>query len=95
MQVECDVFQLHVPGIDLREIQDVVQDGQQGLRRRSHQLGGAELFGSQFGVEEDLDHAEHSVHRRPDLMAHVGKERALRLRGAFGVGPGLLERFTG
>ena len=31
----------------------------------------------QPGIEQDAAHAEHAVHRRPDLVAHGREERAL------------------
>ena len=31
-------------------------------------------------LEEEAGHADHGVHRRPDLVAHRGEEGALRLR---------------
>ncbi len=34
-------------------------------------------------VEEQLGHAEHPVHRRPDLVAHGGEEVALGLAGSL------------
>ncbi len=32
------------------------------------------LVWRQLGVEQQLGHAEHAVHRRADLVAHVGEE---------------------
>ena len=48
------------------------------------------LLGRQLGVEGQLGHAEDAVHRRADLVAHVGQEFALgpagRLGGLAGLG---------
>ena len=35
------------------------------------------------GVEHQFDHAEHAVHRRADLVAHVGEELGLGAVGRF------------
>ena len=37
------------------------------------------LFGGERRVERELGHADDAVQRRPDLVAHVGEELALRL----------------
>ena len=39
---------------------------------------------------QHLDHAEHAVHRRADLVAHGGEEGRLRLVGGFRLGAFLL-----
>ena len=38
----------------------------------------------QPGFQQQLGHAQHAVHRRADLVAHAGEERALRVVGRFG-----------
>ena len=42
-------------------------------------------------VERELHHPEHAVHRRPDLVAHVGEEVALGAAGVLGAILGLGE----
>ena len=41
------------------------------------------LIRRQLGIERQRGHADDAVHRRPDLVAHVRQELALRLRFAF------------
>ena len=41
------------------------------------------LLGVELRAEEEPAHADDRVHRRPDLVAHRGEERALRLRRRF------------
>ena len=36
--------------------------------------------GVELGVEQQLEHADHAVERRADLVAHVGQELGLRAR---------------
>ena len=44
------------------------------------------------GVLQQLGHAEDAVHRRADLVAHVGQELALGPAGGLGALPGLEQR---
>ena len=47
-----------------------------------------------LGLQQQVGHADHGVHRRPDLVAHVGEEIGLRARGLLGEiarAPRLLE----
>ena len=44
-------------------------------------LGEFALLGLQRRVEQQLRHADHAVHRRADLVTHVGEEVALRAAG--------------
>ena len=47
------------------------------------------LLGGELGVERQLGHADDAVHRRADLVAHVGQELALGPAGGLGglLGP--------
>jgi len=89
-QVEVDRLQLELPRLDLREVEDVVDDLQQRLapsdtppRRSAAACRRAASPSKQFG------HPENAIHRRADLVAHVGQELRLgpagRLREILGV----------
>ncbi len=76
----------HLVRLDLREVEDVVE-------QREERLGGVVQHGRQLalllverGGAEQVDRADHAVHRRADLVAHRGQE--LRLE------PGRLERLV-
>ncbi len=96
-QIEVDRFELDLAGFELRDIEDVVDDGQQRFRTVAHHLGIFALFRGQAGVQQQSVHAENPVHRRADLVAHIGQElgfgpvRGLRLflcvRKLFRGGP--------
>ena len=48
----------------------------------------------ELGVQQQAGHADDGVHRRADLVAHVGQEGALGPRGGFGFcALGLLRLF--
>ena len=53
------------------------------------------LLGGQVGVQGQLGHAEDAVHRRADLVAHVGQELALGPVGGLGRLLGLLQLLLG
>ena len=83
-EIERDRFELEVLRFDLRVVEDVVEDGEQRLGRGAHQLQRASLLYAELRVEHELDEPEHRVHRRADLVAHVGEERAPGVGRALG-----------
>ncbi|HZL72330.1 MAG TPA: hypothetical protein VFC86_07710 [Planctomycetota bacterium] len=88
-------LEFELPGLDLREIEDVVDDRQQGDGGGLHHAEVVALLRRQFRVERQLDHPDDAVHRRADLVAHVRQELALRQRGLFGRLLGVLEMLLG
>jgi len=72
-------------GIDLREVEDVVDDGEQRIARFDDDLGEGALARVELGLGQQLGHAEHAVHRRADLMAHIGEEFRFRTVGGLGL----------
>ena len=50
------------------------------------------LLRIEIGLEEQLGHAQHRVHRGADLVAHGGQEVALGTAGRLGMIAGLGER---
>jgi hypothetical protein len=61
-------------GLDLRKVEDVVDDAHEPVRRASDGGGELALLTVKVGVEEELVHPDHAVHRSPDLVTHVGEE---------------------
>ncbi len=87
-QVERADLELEAAGVDLREVEDVVDDAEQRLAARADDLGELALARLQVGVEQQAAHPDHRVHRRADLVAHRRQERALggvRLLGEAGL----------
>ena len=78
-------LQLEPPGLDLGEVEDVVDDAQQRVAARADDLGELALLGGQLGVEQQAGHADDGVHRRADLVAHRREEGALRLCRRLGL----------
>ena len=46
-------------------------------------VGGLALFRGEAAVEEDRGHTNHRIHRRADLVAHVGQKFILGAVGCF------------
>ena len=82
-QREISLFQAQSAGLDFREIEDVVDDGKQVLAGLVDLVQPLQLLGRGAGVQQ-MGQAQHRVHRRADLVAHVGKELALGAVGGFG-----------
>jgi len=80
-QVEIGHVQLDPGCLDRRDVEDVVDDRQQLLSRASDLLGECALVVAQLGLEQELVHADHAVHRRANLVAHGVQERRLHVRG--------------
>ena len=89
-QVEGLALQLHLPLLQGAHIQNVIQQGQQVAGRHidlvqaiRHHLGLLLVFA------DLVHHAHDAIHRRPDIMAHVGQENTLGLVSPHGllVGP--------
>jgi hypothetical protein len=85
-QVELDVLERHLARLDLREVEDVVDDRQQGLARRADRAGEVALLRVELRAQQELSHRQHAVHRCADLVTHVGEKGALRAAGFFGGG---------
>ncbi len=84
MHVERLGLEMDAPGLDLGEVENVVDQRQQRLAGIAHGLRVVALLGRQIGIEQQSGHAENAVHRRADLMAH-GRQKH-RLGAARGLG---------
>ena len=89
-QVEGVALDVHAPGLDLGEVEDVVDDRQQRIAGVADGGGEVALVVGQRRVQQQPAHADHRVHRRADLVAHRRQEGALGFVGGFGLGAGLL-----
>ena len=78
-EIDRLLLELELARLDLRVVEDVVDHVEQRVSARADHLGELALLGGQLRPEEEAGHADHGVHRRPDLVAHRGEEGALRL----------------
>ncbi|MNH01334.1 hypothetical protein D3C79_605510 [compost metagenome] len=79
LQMERDQLQIHLAGFDLREVEDVVDDAEQVLRRAMHLLDVVALTTIQLCTQRQMAHTDDGVHRGADLVAHIGEEGTLGL----------------
>ncbi len=90
-QVERAGLDRQLAGLDLGEVEDVVDDGEQRLPRTAHRVGILALLRGKFRVQQQAGHADYSIHRRADLMAHVGQEFGLVPAGGFRLVLGVMQ----
>ena len=70
------------------EIQDIINYGQESFASFPYAFDELLLLDGQGFIQEEAGEANYCVHRRPELMGHVGEERRLghgrRLCSLFG-----------
>ena len=76
-QGEIGRFQLQFAGLDLGEVEQVVDDAEQVVGGRLDRTQALPLVIGQPRVEDQLGHAEDGVHGGADLVADVGQELVL------------------
>ena len=92
-QIEVGHLEFHASGLDLGEVEDAVDHGEEMLTAALDGLDEPALFGGQIvRAVEELGVAEDGVHGGADLVAHVRQEGALGAVGGLG---GLLSLFQG
>ena len=72
------ILEGELAGLDLRKIEDGVDDLEQMVACRLDLVELVGLLRAQAGAPEDMGHAGDGIERRPDLVAHVREEGALR-----------------
>ena len=73
-EVKVEQLQVELARLNLGEIQDVVDDLEQGLGATFNGPGSPLLFVVQRTVQQQIGHADDAIHRRTDLVAHVSQE---------------------
>ena len=78
---EGRIAEQHLVVLDLRHVQDAVEQIEQVQRRRVHLVQAIDAaLVALLGLQGYLGHADDAVHRRADLVRHARKEVGLRLR---------------
>lgn len=80
-QLERMPLEVEHASLDLREVEDVVDDVQQPIGGAADGFDEVALLVGQLRVHQQRSHADDGVHRRADLVAGVGEELRLRARG--------------
>ena len=78
-------------GLDLGQIEYIVEDGQQGLAGAADALDHVALVRGERLALQDLGQAEDGIQRGADLVAHVGEKLALGRVGGLGDRRGLAQ----
>ena len=93
VDLEVDLFHVQPAGLDLGEIEDVVNDAEQRFGRAVDLAQVVLLLFREIGAQRQVAQADHGIHRRADLVAHVGQEITLRFCSDFSRLLGLEEFF--
>jgi hypothetical protein len=75
-------------GLDLREVEDVVDHGEQRRARIVDLAHVVALLRGERSLERQMRQADDGVHRRANLVAHVREEHRLHFGGLFGLALG-------
>ena len=77
-QVERRRLEFEPSGLDLREVEDVVDDREQRIATEcGSSPAQSRCSGASCDVEQQAGHADHAIHGRADLVAHHREELAL------------------
>ena len=90
-QVEGAQFQFELPGLDLGQVQDAVDEVQQGFGGRLDDVQGPALLRREPGVQDHVRHADDGVHGRADFVAEIGQELGFHVAGGFGLASGCFQ----
>ena len=83
-QRKIDRDEFEFAGLDFRDVENLVDDGQQVACRAAHFAQSLEL-GRIVGIAfDEMGETDDGVHRGADFMAHVGQEGALGAIGFLG-----------
>ena len=90
-KVEGRAFEFDAPLFDFGEVEDLVDDGQEGVAAGADGVGELALGGVERRGLEEFDHADDRVERRANFVAHVGQKLGFGLGGGLGGAEGDLE----
>jgi hypothetical protein len=83
-QVGIDLLDVELARLDLGEIQNIVDHGEQRFAAFVNGSRVVALCMVERGIEQQFRHAQHTIDGRADLMTHVGQEFALRAVRSLG-----------
>src|SRR5262249_25175834 len=76
-KVESDLLEGQLAGLELRDVEHVVDEAEQRLGTVARRLSITPLLAIERRMQQQLVHADDAVHRRPNLVADIGEKRAL------------------
>src|SRR6516164_396193 len=83
-EIEVSLVEFELPCLDLREIEQVINQREQGIRGILDRTQVFALLAGERSAQGKLGHSHNRIHRRANLVAHVGEELALRSCRFFG-----------
>src|SRR5580704_4016191 len=83
-RVEFNRVELQLACFNLGEVQDVTDDREKGIGRRSDNPKVCPLLGCKLRIEYQFGHTNYAVHRGTDLVTHIGEEFTLGAAGVLG-----------
>ena len=95
VNVGGDGFDSALAGFDFREVEQGVDDGQEGVAGVANRLDEFSLVVIEGGIDEEVRKADDAVHRGTDFVAHGGEEIGFGAGGGFGGVFGAAEREFG
>ena len=84
-QLEIQLFDAQLAGLDAREVEDVVDDAEQMVGRPADLADVLLLDGIERGQQAEVGQPEDGIERRAHLVRHVGQEVALGAAGRLGL----------
>jgi hypothetical protein len=72
-------FEDYLTGFEGRKVEDIIDDGEQGVAASLDDVGVTALFFGESRLVQERGHSEDTIHWGSYLVAHVGEE------GAFGT----------
>ncbi|MNM54459.1 hypothetical protein D3C81_655830 [compost metagenome] len=93
--VERNAFQFQLAGIELGQVENIVQQLYQHLARVMGDSQLLALLAGQRVVQRQGDHAQHAVERGADFVAHVGQEGGACLGHVQRSAAGLFQLLVG
>ncbi len=84
LEVHGNLLEVHLLGFELGEIEDVVDEMEEGFAAGADHADELQLLGVEAGVEQERGGADDAVHRRADFVAHAGEEVGLGLQARLG-----------
>ncbi len=84
LDVELDRLQFQLPRLDLGEVEELVDEAEEDVRRSAGDLDVVLLPPVERRGAEEFEHPDHAVEWSPDLVAHAGQEGRLGLVGGVG-----------
>ncbi len=94
-EIEGNPLQFQLPGLELGQVEDIVEQLHQNLARVVGDRQLLALLGTQRAVHRQRKHAQQAVQRCADFVTHVGKEGGACLGGLLGSALGRLQVAVG